>query len=269
MRRTRARHSPAPPSLALVLAACGGSDSDSDADSRTPRDRERRRTRRPQGRADLVGHLGPDQRGPGVPGADREVQRGVPERQDQLPVGPVRRGAEQVQDRGRGRAPVPRTSCAPRSPGCPSSPRWATCTPSTAPPLLEDDNFLETPLSSQRVRRQDLRRPAGHRLARPAVQQEALRQGRHHRGPDQTLGRGRARPPRRSRPRPASTACTSTPVATSCCRSSTARVATWSTPRRRRSSSTAPRPSPASRSRRTWSSPAPRSSRPPTTPTAP
>ena len=39
------------------------------------------------------------------------------------------------------------TSCAPRSPGPPSSRRWATSTPSTAPPALEN-NFLETPLSS-------------------------------------------------------------------------------------------------------------------------
>ena len=54
-----------------------------------------------------MGHLRPDQRGSGLQGADHEVQRGVPERQDQLRVGPVRRGAEQVQDRGRGQVGAP------------------------------------------------------------------------------------------------------------------------------------------------------------------
>ena len=102
------------------------------------------------GRADLVGHLGSRQNeGPAFQELIAKFNEDVPERQDQLPVGPVRRGAEQVQDRGRGRAPALRTSCAPRSPGSPSSPRSATSTPWTAPTLLERQvDFLATPLSS-------------------------------------------------------------------------------------------------------------------------
>nr|WP_257956206.1 hypothetical protein [Nocardioides sp. B-3] len=45
--------------------------------------------------------------------------------------------------------------------------------------LLEDNTFLETPLSSNVFDRQDLRRSAGHRHPRPDVQQIPLRQGRH------------------------------------------------------------------------------------------
>ena len=167
-----------------------------------------------------------------------------------------------------GPAPAPRTSCAPRSPGCRSSPRSATSTPWTAPPLLEDDDFLETPLSSNvydgktygvpqvtdslaLMYNKKLFADAG--IAEPPKTWAEVEDGRP--GAQVQDRRGRAS--------------TSTPAATSCCRSSTARAATWSTPTPRRSSSTPPRTSPASRSPRTWSTAAPRSSRPPTTPTAP
>ena len=103
------------------------------------------------------------------------------------------------------------------------------------------------PAVEQRLRRQDLRRPAGHRHPRPDVQQGAVREGRHRPRPRRPPGTRSTRPPRRSRARPASTASTSTPAATSCCRSCTARAATWSTPTPSRSRSTAPRTSRASR----------------------
>ena len=48
------------------------------------------------------------------------------------------------------------------------------------------------PALQQRLRRQDLRRPAGHRHPRADVQQEALRGGRHRRGPHH-VGRGQDR----------------------------------------------------------------------------
>ena len=72
--------------LALTLAACGGGTSE-DAD-----------TSNDQAAADptaVEGELtwwdtGPDERGSCLQGADQEVQRGVPERQDQLRVGPLR-----------------------------------------------------------------------------------------------------------------------------------------------------------------------------------
>ena len=250
--------------LALTLAACGSDSGDSDSNTDNEGDSS---SGRPQRRAHLVGHLRRHQRGARLRQADREVQRGVPGRHDQPRVGPLRPDPEQVQDRRRvrlgcARHPARRGRLDPgvRLAGLPLRPRRHRGAGEQLP---------RDPALQQRLRRQDLRRPAGHRHPRPDVQQGALREGRPGpRGPAHHVGRGHRGGQGAEEQGQASTASTSTPAATSCCPSCTARAPTSSTSTARPSPSTAPRRSPASRPPRTWSRTAPRSSRRPTTPTA-
>ena len=139
------------------------------------------RSQGPQGRADLVGHLGPEERGTGLPGADRQVQPDVPERQDQLPVGAVRRGAEQVQDRGRGEVRRPGHPAGRGGVGARVRLAGLPVRPRRLGPARRRSRLLRHPAVVGQVQRQDVRRPAGDRLARPALQQEDLHRRRHHR----------------------------------------------------------------------------------------
>ena len=208
----------------------------------------------------------PTNEGPTVPGPDQEVQRGIPGLKINYESVPFGRRAEQVQDRRRRRAPARPTSCAPRSPGSPSSPRRATSTPSTAPPLLEDNNFLETPLSSNVYDGKTYGVPQVTDTLGLMYNKAALREGRHHRAPHH-LGRGR----RRRQPLKSKAGVDGLYINNG---------GYFLLPfiygeggdlvdaEPRRSRSTRPRPSPASRPPRTSSTAGPPSSRTPTTPTA-
>ena len=132
--------------------------------------------------------------------------------------------------------------------------------------LLEDEEFLETPLSSNVYDGKTYGVPQVTDtlglMYNKALFEEA---GIDARPPPGTRWR---RCPSRSRRRPTPTASTSTPAGTSCSPSCTARAATSSTSTARRSSSTATPTSRASRPPSSSSRAAPRSSRTPTTPTA-
>lgn len=84
--------------------------------------------------------------------------------------------------------PAPRTSCAPRSAGRPPSPRRATSCRWTAPRPSPTRRSSSPTWSSRPSTRQDVRCAVRHRHPRARLQQGALREGRHHRGPED-LGR--------------------------------------------------------------------------------
>ena len=210
---------------------------------------------RPRRRAHLVGHLRPHQRGarPTKALIDKFNEE-YPDITIKLRVGPVRPGAEQVQDRRRGRLGRARTSCAPRSPGPRSSRPLGYLYALDGTAAAGGQQLPRDPALDQRVRRQDVRRPAGHRHPRPDVQQGALREGRHRPRPRppwdevteaakaaEEQGQGRRHLPQHRRLLPA---------ALHLRRGRRPR----STSTARPSPSTAPRRSRASRPPRTWSS---------------
>ena len=207
-------------------AACG-----SEATSRP------RPTPRPEGRTDLVGHLGPEERGPGVPGAHREVRAEVPERQGQLRRCPSARRRTSSRPRPQAKSGAPDILRAEVA----WVPEFASLGYLYAAGRLgavgDESDYLPSPLrrtsttarptacrrSPTRWRCSTTRRssPTPGITEAPKTWAEVKTAAADDQGQD-----------RRRRPR------SSTPAATSCCRSSTARAATWSTPRTRRSWST-------------------------------
>ena len=134
-----------------------------------------------RGRAHLVGHVGPHQRGPAF---------------EQLIDSSTRSTRTSPSTTSRSRSPKRRTSSRPppsrlrrpghharrgglgarvRLAGLPLRPRRHRA--------ARGQQLPRDPAVDQRLRRQDLRRPAGHRHPRPDVQQGAVRGGRHHRPP--------------------------------------------------------------------------------------
>ena len=177
-----------------------------------------------------MGHLGPDERGPGVQGADREVQRG--------------RTRTSRSTTSRCRSARRRTSSRPpRRPG-PGAPDILRAEVAWVPEFaslgylyaLDGSELLadETTTSRRRCRRTSstARRTACRRspTRSPCCTTRRSSPTPASPRPPKTWAEVKTAAARRSRPRPAWTASSSTPVATSCCRSSTARAATWSTP---------------------------------------
>ena len=183
--------------LALALAACGG-----DAASRQQR---RPTTQSQRDPADLEAELtwwdtsDPTNEGPAFKELITKFNETYPNVTINYQSVPFDEAQNKFKTAAAGRLRCARTSCAPRWPGCRSSPRSATSTPSTARALLEDEPTSSRPRCRRNVYDgKTYGVPQVTDIARPDVQQEAVREGRHRRAPDH-VGRGDDGRDRRSR----------------------------------------------------------------------